>query len=109
MQGSVPLYVQSYNLLNILVDLYGLCNADRTLRSAQLHIIRVREIRLRKIFAMSSVFVNILYIMYEQYRKISFSTFLSPSLFRALQEWCDLKVKATQARYFYSLIYARIS
>lgn len=99
-----------FYLLNILVDLYGLCNADRTLKICAVTIItRVREIRLRKNFAMSCVFVNILYIIYKQYRQVSFSPVLSPCLFWALQEWCDFKVKATQAGCFYSLIYARIS
>lgn len=101
-----------FYLLNILVDLYGICNADRTLKIFAVTIItHVREIRLRKNFAMSCVFVNILFIIYKQYRQVSFSPVLSPSLFWALQEWCDFKVKATQAGCFYSLIhvYAHIS
>lgn len=54
-----------FYLLNILVDLYGLCNADRTLKICAVTIItRVREIRLRKKFAMSCVFVNILYTLF---------------------------------------------
>lgn len=62
---SIIICLEFY-FLNILVDLYGLCNVDRMLKiCVVIIIICVCEICLCKKFVMLCVFVNILYIIYK--------------------------------------------